>query len=436
MNSLRQIFWISLIVKLALAAALPLTNDEAYYWVWSQHLQLSYYDHPAMVAWLYWLGDFTRWFPGSVRWPGVLLGHLGLWIWIKALAHFLDPARLRMWLWLCLLSPLVGGSALIVTPDLPLLFFYGLALFMYFKWLDEPDWKTSLLFGLSMGLGFAGKYMMVLFTLALLPLLVLSPDVRRASFRQFHWLVIGAVVGASPVWMWNLMNDFASFKFQAAHGLGRRWKPSWTAHYIGTQIALIFPVVLYWAARARRLPLVFHLLAWTPIVFFFFTTFRGYVEANWPIAAYPLIFALAVSSAPLDSKGLKITAGIWGTLIALLAAVILIQPTWSKKLKFREFHQFDALIEAGKSYEPLFTRSYQMAAKMHFELQRPVYKLKGMNRRDFYDYLEGSVPASGVYYLAVEKTDQLPVNYSADGHQIVEKIPVDERFEIWKIEAR
>ena len=31
---------------------LPLHFDEAYYWVWSKHPQLSYFDHSPMIAWL------------------------------------------------------------------------------------------------------------------------------------------------------------------------------------------------------------------------------------------------------------------------------------------------------------------------------------------------------------------------------------------------
>jgi hypothetical protein len=50
-SRLQKIFWISLILKLALAAVIPLTNDEAYYWVWAQHMQWSFYDHPPFVAW-------------------------------------------------------------------------------------------------------------------------------------------------------------------------------------------------------------------------------------------------------------------------------------------------------------------------------------------------------------------------------------------------
>jgi 4-amino-4-deoxy-L-arabinose transferase-like glycosyltransferase len=87
-----------------------------------------------------------------------------------------------------------------------------------------------------MGLGFSSKYMMVLLPLSLLPWLFFSPGLLQKTVRHFHWIVLGALIGALPVWLWNLQNDMASLRFQAEHGLGRRWKPSWTIHYIGAQI--------------------------------------------------------------------------------------------------------------------------------------------------------------------------------------------------------
>ncbi len=436
MNQIKKLFWISLAVKLALAGFLPLTSDEAYYWVWSRHLQLSYYDHPPMVAWLFWLGDYVRILPGSVRWPGVLLSHGTLAIWLWLLKPFLDDRQRLQFLWLMLLSPLVGGSALLVTPDLPLMFFYALSVALYFKWVEAPGWKISLLFGLAMGLGLSSKYMMILLPMSLLPLILISADVRRLTWKYWPLLVLGAVVGSSPVWLWNLMNDFASIRFQTAHGLGKKvWKPNWTIEYAAAQIGLIFPVVLYWATRTRRMPWVFHFMAWIPLGFFFFTTFRGYVEANWPIVAYPAILALAASQVPMAKRGLQITEWIWGVLISVLAVIVILQPSWAKELKFREFYQFDRLVESSQPFAPLFARSYQMAAKLHFEQGRPVFKLRGMNRKDFYDYLRESEPQPGIYYLAVEKGDVLPIQYSSSGHKIVEVIPVDDHFELWKIEA-
>jgi 4-amino-4-deoxy-L-arabinose transferase-like glycosyltransferase len=433
-NQIKKIFWISLAVKIILAALLPLTNDEAYYWVWSQHPQLSYYDHPPFVAWLFWLGDHMRAF-GGVRWPGVLLAHATLFVWLKILEPFLDLNQRRQWLWLALLSPLMGGSAILVTPDLPLMFFYALSLWLFFRWQKSPTIGWSLAVGLAMGVGFSSKYMMVLFVMSLLPFTLLNSKLRKDLLRALPWMFMGAVAGATPVWLWNVQNDFASFRFQAAHGLGRKiWKPSWTFEYIGAQIMLVFPVILYWAIRSRKkLPVMFHYLAWTPLLFFLFTTYRGYVEANWPIVAYPAIFALAVAAYPQNLRALQGTVLLWGVLLASFAAIVIAEPPWSKSLKFREFHQFDQAIAAGRALEPLYGRSYQMAAKMSFELHRPVYKLRGMNRRDFFDYLEQSVPTAKEYYVVIEKGEALPATYV--DHKIVETLPVDEKYEIIKVRA-
>ena len=54
----RLLLWIGLItaVRLVFAALMPLTDDEAYYRLWSQHLALGYFDHPPFVAWAIGLG--------------------------------------------------------------------------------------------------------------------------------------------------------------------------------------------------------------------------------------------------------------------------------------------------------------------------------------------------------------------------------------------
>ncbi len=45
-------------LRLWAAAVIPLTEDEAYYRLWSQNLHLGYYDHPPMIAWWIRLGTF------------------------------------------------------------------------------------------------------------------------------------------------------------------------------------------------------------------------------------------------------------------------------------------------------------------------------------------------------------------------------------------
>lgn len=41
---------IFLIVRIIISIKLNITDDEAYYFTWTQHLSYSYFDHPAMVA--------------------------------------------------------------------------------------------------------------------------------------------------------------------------------------------------------------------------------------------------------------------------------------------------------------------------------------------------------------------------------------------------
>src|SRR5438552_2046945 len=38
--------------RLVMTSLFPAISDEAYHWLWAQRLDLCYYDHPGMVAWL------------------------------------------------------------------------------------------------------------------------------------------------------------------------------------------------------------------------------------------------------------------------------------------------------------------------------------------------------------------------------------------------
>ncbi|MBT4483104.1 MAG: hypothetical protein HOC71_05445, partial [Candidatus Latescibacteria bacterium] len=44
------------LIRVWLACSLNLTQDEAYYWMWSRNIDWCYYDHPGMIAWLEYAG--------------------------------------------------------------------------------------------------------------------------------------------------------------------------------------------------------------------------------------------------------------------------------------------------------------------------------------------------------------------------------------------
>ena len=334
---------------------------------------------------------------------------------------------------LLLLMPLIGIGSLIATPDLPLLFSWSFSLWALNRILAQnAKISDAALFGLALGLGGLSKYHIIL----LLPIAAFvwwrTPN-RPALHRWLPITLAVAVLVSSPVWIWNIQNDWASFRFQLDHGLGRKvWKPSWTSEYLLAQIGLLFPIVV-WLAIKSTAPLLLRVAAWFPLIFFFFTSFRGYVEANWPIVAHPLVLALAVSQLYAYRRSLQITAAFWAALLAILLGLLAVPgwPAWTLKTKLRDLHQYDTLRTVSLPLEPLYARSYQMASILSFSQQRKVYKLRGMNRRDFFDTLPGSSPTHDTIYLAVNRGDMLPEPWTLWKKTNV--TPVDDQFEIWEL---
>lgn len=428
-----RIWWLILALKLVLGAWLPLTPDEAYYWVWSQHPQLSYYDHPPMVAWLMWLGHLLPvW---ATRWPGILLAHAGLYFWLKVFSPFLSPRLQILWLILISLMPLTGPGSLIVTPDLPLMFSWGLSLWAFQKMLKSGgDVTSALRLGAALGLGILSKYHIALIG----PVLLAWWFCEKPSFRWRRWLpwtLLAMVVVATPVWLWNWQNDWASIRFQLSHGLGRpSWKTSWTYEYVLAQIALIFPTLL-WLALKSQAPRYLKVAAWFPLIFFFFTSFRGYVEANWPLVAHPVIVGIGLMTTAQHLRRYIVPPLVlWASgLIFILVICALPQwPYWAAKTKLNDLRGYDVLNSKSLSLAPLYAPTYQIASLLSFRQQRSVMKLRGMNRHDFFDSLPESIPTTDHIYLVMRKSDGLPTMWQA--WQKSQVIPIDEKFDIWEMQ--
>ena len=99
--SARDLWLIALCVLLLLrgvmAAALPLSADEAYYWLWSLHPAFGYFDHPPMIAWLIRAGTFVLGdTPLGVRAAGMVLSLPATWfVWRIAAALILKDEDAR-----------------------------------------------------------------------------------------------------------------------------------------------------------------------------------------------------------------------------------------------------------------------------------------------------------------------------------------------------
>ena len=438
MTSPIRTWWLLLFIKMVLAASLPLSNDEAYYWVWSHHLQLSYFDHPFMVALLFKMGHIFENFFHAARWPAVILSHLSLILWIDLLKPYMSNKQLNFWLILITLTPFTGIGSIIVTPDLPLTIFWTLGIWLTHKAFSQPKNLYFACLGLIIGLGFSAKYHMALFVPFTMVALFFTKKLHTLSLQRVFLGVFFFLLGASPVFIWNYLNDFISFKFQLNHGLGQTsWTPMWTFTYIVGQLCLLFPTtfMLTYKRKDHNFTLtLLYFLGWLPLFFFLLTSFKGHVEANWPIIAYLPLLSLAVINNP-NLKLLKINIVFFALLniYAISDSLLAWTPQKLRITKLHEYKQFSDIEKLYTQYKPLYAHSFQMASQLSYRLREPIYKLHGVNRKDFYDFREESIPQTFRYFVVVVKGESLPTWAQKNKHTIIARHAVNNKYEILEV---
>lgn len=323
---------------------LQLAQDEAYYWEWSRSLDLSYYDQGPMLALAIRAGTaLLGTHELGVRLAANLsaLAVSGMAIWACEAA--LGAAVLAPWLVLAFNGMLlfsVGG--LLMMHDSLLGFFWMAALVAALKAVDQPRWW--LLAGLSAGLGFLSKYTGVLLFLCL-GLFALARPQERAKVGRSPWFWLGGLLGslgALPVLLWNWQHQWPSFQhvFSLAGGDASRHDPRSSIEFVGSQLGLVTPVLLWlvllgwreaWGQR-RSLEAKRWLLFCTsaPIALFFLAlSFRTRIEGNWPAPAY--LGGLLLGGSWLQRHGdLHGRLSRWALGLALgFAALAHIQAVWS-----------------------------------------------------------------------------------------------------------
>ncbi|MEN0059983.1 MAG: glycosyltransferase family 39 protein [Bdellovibrio sp.] len=430
MNSLKRLWSLSLLVKLVLAALIPLSADEAYYWVWSHNIQLSYYDHPPMVSWLFYLGHWLEPLGHAVRWPAVLLGHATLAVWLWILKDVFDLEKRKTFIYLVLFSPLLGFGSLIVTPDIPVLFFWSLALALTLQCLSNKSLLSYSFLGMALGLGFCSKYHIVLFVPLLLAYLSVEKRWKDVRPLGVFATAAGGLIFCAPVILWNMQNEWISFTFQLKHGLEKTsYNPEWTLSYLLGQILILFPLIVWAALKSSRTANARYLLyfGWGPLVFFFLTSFRALVEANWPIIAYPSVAALALFH-PKIQQWTRYYVLFFGAIVIVVLSTLFTPSLRNLNEKVQEPYLFRDLSKLTEEFKPLYADSYQLASSLWYFSKVPVYKLQGISRFDFYDTLANAKPEGASFYLIKKERNGLPPWISREEWQVKELRKIDPEF--------
>lgn len=235
-------------IRFGLLPFMGLMPQDAYYYMYGQHLDWSYFDHPGMIG--YALRGFTSLLGASVwvvKFTDFFISSISLGVFYSLAKNFLSHAKLKIAMVLVCSSVLWSMLSLNSTPDVPLVLFWALSLWSLEKAIFKKKFIHWVWAGIFMGLAFNSKYTAVLLPFGLMLFLLFSPTQRKKLYTPGPWmaLMLLALV-AYPVYYWNETHDFISFAFQSTERSksvsGFSFKPKLFGGLVATQMALIFPI--------------------------------------------------------------------------------------------------------------------------------------------------------------------------------------------------
>jgi 4-amino-4-deoxy-L-arabinose transferase-like glycosyltransferase/membrane-associated phospholipid phosphatase len=288
---------------------IELSEDEAYQWQWSQHLDLSYFSKPPLIAYTQAAGT-GLWGNNAfgVRFFSPVIAMVLGW---TLLRFFRRQGFARVGFWLVLLlsvTPLTAvGSVLMVIDSLSVTF-WALAMLSGWAAIQNDCGRAWVLTGLWLGLGFLAKYTALLQLVSFALVFMCMPESRRQLKRPGPYMALVILaLSTLPVLIWNAGNDWITVTHLGSRaGLGTAWRYNWNfmQDFLLSELGLLNPILfvaMIWAVIAfrRRYPgdkLMLYLFCMGAPLFagYFLYTIRSRVQPNWIAPAIVPLFALMI----------------------------------------------------------------------------------------------------------------------------------------------
>ena len=292
-------------LRLASAAFVPLTEDEAYYRLWAQHLQLGYYDHPPMIAW--WIragtllaGDNAL----GVRLLPALANLLSTWL-VFDLGRGLGDRRTGLTaalLYNCTLT--IGAAAALAVPDVPAGLFWAMTLWALAQASvdEQPRWWLAA--GAAAGLACLSKYSALFLAPGAVLWLAATEPGRKRLKRPWPWIAATVALAVFSLNVgWNAAHHWATFTKQFGRAAPGRLAPRYLLEFLAGQFVLLNPAVAILAAmgagRAWRerfkAPIAWLMAAsMAPFAaYLILHSLHDRVQAHWPVPLYSAAAVLA-----------------------------------------------------------------------------------------------------------------------------------------------
>lgn len=402
------------------ASAMELIADEAYYWVYSRHLSWGYFDHPPLVALLIKWGYGITGTELGVRLVFVILNVMTIRI-IERLTDQKDPI-LFYTIVVSIGFLQVGG--ILAVPDTPLLFFTALFFLKYRSYTTNPGWKNAFLLSVVIALLFYSKYhglLIVLFTFL--------SNLKLLKRSQTWAIVLFVIVLYSPHLVWQWQHQWVSFRYHLFESNVNQYRVSITTDYFLGQILMAGPLaglilipasIIYRPKNELEKALKFTLIG--IYVFFFISSFRGKVEANWTMPVLIPLILLAYNQITGKSswlKPLKITAAI-SLLLITAGRIYLIEdigPDNAVKKRFLNNRSWaKGVAEKTGNLPVVWYNSYQRASMYWFYTGIISHSHNSIDqRRSNFNFwpTESNLFGRPVFIADIHNTDSFPDSVSS-----------------------
>ena len=390
-------------IRFLFTGIMGIMPQDAYYDFYAQHLDLSYYDHPPMIAYL--LRLFTTIFGKNVfavKLADTIITLLTIISFYGLAKKFLSVNKALIGTCLLLSTFMISILSLVSTPDVPLMLCWTVSLhFLY-----GAIWNRKNIYwiwaGIMTGLSFDSKYTAVFIIIGLIGFLLISKPYRKLLFSR--WLLLYLLcfaVTILPVVIWNVRNKFASFKFQSEGRVkeGIEFNPTGFAGVIGHQAAILLPILFFslvyfiyrfcrkYSFRFARIQAnqLFLLCFFIPLFFgFFFLSFIYWVKINWMMPAYVTGIIWVCRFWNIKWLRYQLVTSVVVHLVMAIEIIFYVIPIRSDDTWFG-WSEFSTQVETRRKKFPdafIFSSDdYKTAAVLNFYLKETVYSKNVVGQR-------------------------------------------------------
>ena len=285
------------LLRLLLAPLVGLGVDEAHYLLYALNLDLSYFDHPPLVGWIQYIfisvfGDEEF----GARVAAILIGFFTS-IFIYRLIYAINKNANEAFVAVLALhaSFLFNALFIMLMPDTLLFLLILPVIFTVIEIEKRSSYAMWMLLGVLLGLSGLAKYTAILF---LIPIILYFLIKKRYDLLFNIKMIPAATVAlfiVSPVIIWNIQNEWASFTYQSNHVVGSS-SINWNGFMqsLGAQIAAYNPFLvppafygLYRALRSQNNTLFLSgLFGLTLIIFFTYASLYKTALPHWSALFY------------------------------------------------------------------------------------------------------------------------------------------------------